>query len=402
MRSNTWRAIMLFSLTLVLVSGAMDAQAARRSSLAGNQFINDHDDMYAFPQLVAKYKNMVIIDMAPSNGDEGSGTITFGDNFVWNFNTGRGDYLYGTANWAWGMGDRFPAVDMNGVPGNNGAPGNLEWWDMGVAWDMGETPVGVNISWATDKDKITPAGADPVTDVSASMFNLQLGATMGEVELAGEVGFGSYTVDAPIMDPQDQMDYSFFNFSLLARGDLEDVGGINWRWIAAYTNGSNESKMTDAAKLSTSAFRASFGPVWGTEGEWLVAAYMNFVYASQDWFQGDPSVPTELKDTGSYTSFPGYNIAMEYYLNRWLVARGGLLSHNSTDTYKEEVAAGGEDEWNERFYDFYWTLGLGIDKGNWGLDMALNEENVHSGYIALNGNQYNNDPIAYLTAWLAW
>mgnify|MGYP003574438247 FL=1 len=67
MRSNTWRAFMLLSLTLVLVSGAMDAQAARRSSLAGNQFINDADDMFAFPQLTMKYKNRVIIDM----GDDG-------------------------------------------------------------------------------------------------------------------------------------------------------------------------------------------------------------------------------------------------------------------------------------------------------------------------------------------
>ena len=91
MRSNTWRAIMLLSLTLVLVSTAMDAQAARRSSLAGNQFINDADDMFAFPQLSMKYKNRVIFDLE-QGGYEGSGSITFGNNLVWQFNTGKGEY----------------------------------------------------------------------------------------------------------------------------------------------------------------------------------------------------------------------------------------------------------------------------------------------------------------------
>lgn len=398
MRSTTWRAFMLFTLTLVLVFGAMDAQAARRSSLAGNQFINDADDMFAFPQLIAKYKNRVIFDLAPGNGDEGNGSIIFGDNTVWNFNTGRGDFLNNTANWAWGMGDRFSPIDMNGIPGNNGANGNgMEWWDLGMATNLGDTPFGFNISWATDKDKFTPAGGDPTFETSTNMLSFQLGATFGTVDVAGEVGFGSYTQDAPVITPQDMNDYSFFNFSLLARGDIEDVGGLNWRWIAAYTNGSTEAKMTDAVKLSTSALRASFGPVWGTPGEWEVAAYLNFVYAKQD----EEGTTVDLKDTGSYTSFPGYNIAMEYYLNQWLVARGGVMSHNASDTFKEEVTGGGEDEFVERNYDFMWTLGLGVDKGAWGLDLALEEDDVHSGYLPLNGS-VSSEPIAYMTAWLAW
>jgi hypothetical protein len=124
MRSNTWRAIMLLTLTLVLVSSAMDAQAARRSSLAGNQFINDPDDMFAFPQLTMKYKNRLIVDMEPGDGEDGNASIVFGDNWVWNFNTGRSDYLSNTASWAWGGADRYGALPMNGFPGNNGSNGN--------------------------------------------------------------------------------------------------------------------------------------------------------------------------------------------------------------------------------------------------------------------------------------
>ncbi len=404
MRSNTWRAIMLLTLTLVLVSTAMDAQAARRSSLAGNQFINDADDMFAFPQLMMKYKNRLIIDMAPSGGDEGNGSIIFGDNVVWNFNTGRGNYLNNTAYWAGGGSDRysgFSSFFMNGTPGSNGSEGSsLEWWDLGVAFNLGDMPWGVNVSWATDKDKVSPPTGDPTTDNSSNMLSFQVGTTLGSIELAGEVGFGSYTDDLVGLDPSDQNDWTFFNFSLLARGDIEDFGGLDWRWIAAYSNGSNEPKVTDAVKLSTSGFRGSLGPVWGTPGEWEVAAYLNFNYLSND----DPDfVNPETKDSTSFTGFPAYNFAMEYYLNTWLVARGGVMSQNAfwTDTNENAGDPITEDKEDYRENFFMWTLGLGVDKGNWGLDIALEEDDVHSGYLPLNGD-VSDSPIAYLTAWLSW
>ena len=396
MRSNTWRAFMLFSLALVLVAGALDAQAARRSSLAGNQFIDDADDMFAFPQLTMKYKNRVIIDMAPNitfdEGTEdevtvqyGNASVIFGDNFAWNFNTGRGDYLNNTASWAMGSADRFGSLPMFGAPMMA-----TEWWDLGMATNLGDTPFGFNISWATDKNEVTPAQGTN-TDQSFSMFSLQAGATLGSIDLAGEVGFGSYSDNSEGLTPQDQNDVSLFNFSLLGRGNIDDFGGVDWRWIAAFTTGSDDPKADGAEKMTTTAFRGSFGPVWGTPGEWEVAAYMNFEYMKDD-FGGEDSWET--------MSFPAYNMAMEYYLNSWLVARGGVRSYNATETYTEGVLDG-KDEEKGRVYSLAWTMGLGVDKGNWGLDLALNEDDVHSGYLPLNGS-VSDTPIAYMTAWLAW
>ena len=400
MRFSTWRNIALVALTLVLVFGAMDAQAARRSSLAGNQFINDPDDMFAFPQLLLEYKNRIIIDMGSGGEDDGNGSIVFGENSVWNFNTGRGDYLNNTAFWAWGGADRyFGDIPMNGTPGSNGSSGSdLEWWDLGYATHLGDTPFGVNLSWATDKDKFTPDGADPTQDSKSDMISLQIGTTLNTVQLAGEIGFGSYKDELVGLDPSDMNDYSFFNFSLLARGDLEDLGGLNWRWIAAYANGSNEPKMTDAVKLSTSGFRASFGPVWGTPGEWEVAAYMNFDYVSHD----NPFVSSGYdKETEKYTSFPAYNMAMEYFVKHWFIVRGGVASHNASDTYTSTITGGGEDEQQERNNNFMWTLGMGLNAGNFGLDLALEQDDVHSGYLPLNGDS-DDEPIAYTTAWVNW
>lgn len=409
MRSNTWRAIMLLTLTLVLVSTAMDAQAARRSSFAGNQFIDDADDMFAFPQLLLKYKNRVIVDMAPSSGNAGNASIVFGDNIVWNFNTGRGDYLQSTASWAGGGFDRVSGINsfFNGTPGSNGSSGrSLEWWDIGFATHLGDMPFGFNVSWATDSDKDTPPVGDPTEDDSSSMLSFQLGTTLGSVELAGEVGFGSYSDNLVGLDPSDMNDWSFFNFSLLARGNIDDFGGQNWRWIAAYVNGSNDPSYVnpgnnmEAVSLTTSGFRGSFGPVWGTPGEWEVAAYLNFNYMKHDNINfANP----ETKDSTSFTSFPAYNFAMEYYLNSWLVARGGVMSQNMSFSDTDEIAGDPITEDKEEYREnlFMWTLGLGVDKGNWGLDLALNEDDVHSGYLPLNGSVSNN-PIAYLSAWLSW
>jgi hypothetical protein len=409
MRSNTWRALILFSLALMLVSTAMDAQAARRSSLAGNQFIEDPDDMFAFPQLTHKYKNRIIVDMGQSSSaydpieddfysvQTGNGSIVFGDNLVWNFNTGRTDYLNNTASWAWGGVDRAHIALANGLPSGETGLGDrpLEWWDLGVAFHLGDMPWGVNISWATDSVELIPATGEKAK-ASTSLVSFQVGTTIANIDLAGEIGMGGYSEEGTGADPSDANDVDYFNFSLLARGFIEDVGGLNWRWIAAYANGSNDAKMANAVKVSSSAFRLSFGPIWGTPGEWEVAAYLSYDYVKDEY----PSENgMEYKDTMSWSSFPAYNMAMEYYLNSWLVARGGVASHNATDSYKSEDA-GGEDELKVRNYALMWTLGLGVDKGSWGIDLALEEDEVHSGYLPFNGS--TDEPLAYISAWLAW
>ena len=71
----------------------------------------------------------------------------------------------------------------------------------------------------------------------------------------------------------------------------------------------------------------------------------------------------DLKDSEMYMSFPSYNFAMEYYVTSWLAARGGISSHNATDTFTDAVppAGTGEEETKERNYEFMWTAGLGVD-----------------------------------------
>jgi hypothetical protein len=238
------------------------------------------------------------------------------------------------------------------------------------------------------------------------MIGFQVGTTLGEIELAAELGFGSYTnnIAPPAPLPADADDFSMFVLTLLARGGFT-AGDIDWRYIGAFSTGSGDPKAEDIASYSTMAFRGSIGPVWGTPGEWEVAAYMTFDYVKEEmpaednfgnWL-GDDKV-----DTDTETVFPGFNMATEYYLNSWLVARGGVWSVSGTQEDENADAASDNPEMDsDRFYDFGWTLGMGVDKGNWGLDIALEEDDVHTGYLPLNGD-VSDEPIAYLTAWLAW
>lgn len=398
MRSNTFRVLMLLSLVVMVATSAVDANAARRSALGGNQLIDDADDMYAFPQLLLKYRNMIILDLAPGGGSDGSGSVTFGDETVWQFNTGRGDFLNNTSFWAGGGVDLFSGgLPVNGLPGGNDPFGNpVEWWDVGMAKVFGENPWGFNVSWAKDFNEFTPDGADPTVDTKTSMISLQVGTTMNDIEFAGEVGFGSYKDENVLLDPSDQNDFNYFNVALLGRGNIE-AGGQNWRWVAAFANGSTEAKLADAVKLSTSGFRGAFGPVWGTPGEWEVAASIAFEYVKDEDFGST----IELKDTETYTAFPSYNFAMEYYLTDWFVARGSVQSHNSTDKATFENDGAGDDEGRQRNYEFMWTAGLGVDKGDWGVDMTLDQEDLHSGYLPFNGS-VDSEPITLITAWKSW
>jgi hypothetical protein len=298
----------------------------------------------------------------------------------------------------------FEGMDMepNGIPGLNGSRGNpMEWWDISFAKMFNDRPVGINLSWAKDMDKFTNSDGDVTNDTKTSMIGLQVGTTLDFADVAAEVSFGSYKDETPTdnggPDPQDFNDYSFFNFALAARGDLEDVGGIDWRWIGAFSSGSSEPKMTDAVKRSTTAFRGSFGPVYGTPGEWEVAGYVSLDYVKHE-SRGDA---VDLLDTDKWFSFPAYNVAMEYYLNDWFVFRAGASSHNASDTTTSEQDPG-ESEDKERNYEFMWTMGLGIDKGAWGIDLALDEDSVHSGYLPFTADNSGNDNIALLTAWLDW
>lgn len=402
MKSSAWRAMALLSLTVFVLSMSIDANAARRSSLGGNMHIDDADDMFAFPHLLKQYKNSAIVDFAPSSSYpssmNGRGTVTFGsedNDWAWQVNTGRADYLDNTAFWAWGGFDRDLDIFSRYIEVDA-----LQWWDLGVANTFGNSDWGFTVSWASDSEKVTPEGQDPITDNSTSMLSFQVGTDLlFNADWALEFGTGSFSDKQSDLDPSDVNDESFTTLALAVRGRPFRSGGIDWRWTLAFTSQSMNPKEEGLETTSLTAFRANFGPVWGAPRDWLVSAYLYFDYTTA-------KEPYESQDNDKYTEtyivFPGYNIAMEYYLTSWLAMRGSIFSHYSMETYKVEGAAVGENgEQKENFYDAFWTIGLGLDKEAWGLDISLEEDQLHTGYLPF-GAQNLGDTIALITAWVRW
>jgi len=403
MKSPACRVFALLTLTVFILSMSADANAARRSALGGNQFIDDADDMFAFPHLLTKYKNSVIFDFAPSSSYPSSsmmarGTITFGsenNDWAWQANTGRSDYLDNTAFWAWGGFDRdqdifAPFLDF----------GEVQWWDLGVANKFGNNNWGFTVSWASDADKTTPEGQDPTEDESLSMFSFQIGTDLLlNADWALEFGTGTFKDKDPTLDPSDQNDLSFTEFALAVRGNSFRAGGLDWRWMVAFAMESADPKLQDTEKFSMTGFRGNFGPVFGTPGDWLIGSYIYFesLTFQEPYVSGDNS-----KYKYTEIIFPGYNIAMEYYITSWLAARGSVFSHFAQWTDKIEGHATDNEEIKGKDYDVYWTAGIGFDKEVWGLDLALEEDNLHTGYILGNSQSTIGDTIALITAWLRW
>jgi len=156
MKSPVWRALALFTLAMVVMGVATNANAARRSALAGNYFIDDADDMFAFPQLYGQYQNMAILDLAPSNFStnmQGNATLVWGgENHTFRFSTGRQDATARTTLFTWGGFDRFPTYGTlsGGLFASAPQARNFQWWDLGWATRLGDMPFGFAFSWVAD------------------------------------------------------------------------------------------------------------------------------------------------------------------------------------------------------------------------------------------------------------
>jgi hypothetical protein len=406
MKSPVWRALALFTLALLVMGMASNANAARRSALAGNYFIDDADDMFAFPQLYNQYQNMAIIDLAPSNfGPDMSGNATLvwgGEKNSFRFSTGRMDATARTTLFTWGGFDRLPTIGFMGdpvgpfgYPGLFGsAPGARAWqfWDLGWATNVGGKPFGIGFSWVADKNEFDNGAGTVNPDNSFHDFGFQVGYSPStNLDLAGELGFGKYSDNTAVAPASN--DFSTVNFDLTARGRLNNVWGQNWRYLGgfAYAKGSPDDPTLD--DVNEMAFRGSFGPVFGTPGQWEVAGYLTVNYEKYK-DKGDAAIDTDDFTHKAFT-LPGYNLAGEYYMNDWFVVRTGV-----TSSYVFHTDETGPATDKSRYFDYTWTAGFGVDKDTFGLDFALNESNVHSGYF-LNGN-IGGDAFAWISAWFNW
>jgi hypothetical protein len=332
MNSLSWRLPALITLVVLLSILIMgDAEAARRSGLAGNLLITDPDDMFIFPQHNVTYVSRLIVDMN-SDASSGNASLVFGEGESWglNFSTHRSDFLNGVISGFWGGNDRGLfgpqfSPDLSGP--SSQTPHELQWFDIGYGWAMGDNLAGVRFSMGLDADNTQTSGG-PEIDDEANAITVQGGITFNEdIDVAGEISFGSSDFKDTTPDPDIDLSGGVTQFAAGVRGFYE-MGGFEWGYLGSFGYASGDEDVivgvaTEEDQESITQFLVGWGPVWNDEAEdWQVAGYVTLENQS---LSDEPAGPDNNVD-GQFFTFPGFRFAAEHRFRGWLWLRGGARS----------------------------------------------------------------------------
>jgi hypothetical protein len=398
MKPLSWRFLLLVALVAlvpILILG--DAEAARRSGLAGNLLIRDADDMFIYPQHNVTYVNRLIVDMGSSAG-VGNGSLVFGEEDSWglNFSTHRSDFLNGVVAGYWGGNDRGlfgpppPGAalsfspDLTGPSDPTQGPHDVQWFDVGFGWGS-ETPIGFRVGIGMDADALT-IPPSPEIQNGANVFSIQGGASLNEsTDLTAEISIGSSEADS--------LEGSVTQFAAGIRGFYE-MADFEWGYLGALAYATDEADSTTAEKRENTItqFLAGWGPVWNDESEdWQVAGYVTLEFQKHEL---DLTGPAKVNER--FITFPGFRFAGEHRLKSWLWVRGGVRSDYFFHKLESEAI---NAEGSNRIYDFQWTAGFSADWNSFRFDGAINEPWVHTGSFL---GQQNEDLLAFASVTYNW
>jgi len=425
MKSPLWRALALIAMSILIPLLMLeDAQAARRSGLAGNLQITDPDDVFIFPHHNIRYRDRMTIDMGglddytpPDKGifnsQSGSAHLIFGsESWALNMAASRHDFLTGVASGFWGGNDRglfglsIP-VDVEGPSGLD--PFGMNWIDVGLAKALASSELGVRVGIGRDADTETtsPAGApENELDAYARVIHLQASWGNSSLDVAGEIAFGkssSSETGDPVPANDFELEGSFTEFAFGLRKYL-NWGGYEWSVIGAFASLSGDADDFNPApppdivndELSGTAWMVGFGPCWRNAPEtWQVAAQ---IWVGSESGKDNPSGDGE--STFRSLTLPGFIGSMEYVHGRWAI-RGGARSYYDFERSEDEDLTGSFEE-KDRSYFFTWTAGASVAIGdNFLIDMAFNESKILDGPAAI-GAQNGTQLFAIVSATLNW
>jgi hypothetical protein len=423
MKSPLWRALALIAMSILIPLLMLeDAQAARRSGLAGNLQITDPDDVFIFPHHNIRYRDRMTIDMggtdtyvAPAKGifnsQTGSAHVIFGsESWALNLAASRHDFLTGVASGFWSGNDRGLfglsfIVDPEGPSGLD--PFELNWIDVGFAKALASSELGlrVGVGRAAETTTTTPAGGTGLeVDDFARIIHFQASWGNETLDVGAEFATGtsgSSVSGDPVAANNFDLEGSYTEFAIGLR-KYWDWAGYEWTVIGGFASQSGDTDIltgpgtTAQDEQSATAWQVGFGPCWRNAPEtWQVAA--------QIWVGGESGTDNpngDGEDKGSSLTVPGFTGSMEYVHGRWAI-RGGARSYYNQETFEQEDSTGTFEE-NDRSYFFTWTAGASVAIGdNFLIDMAFNEAKVLDGPAAI-GAQNGTPLFAIVSATLNW
>lgn len=395
------RALIGFALVACgLLSLTQSAHAARRSGLAGSLLIEDKDDMFFFPQLLPRYRNLIGVDYGATSG-AGNAVLTLGDeDFAWGVALHRGNVM--TPHLINELAALNGPSSLFGAPFTAaGTPATIVDFLLGSSLG-GDSAWGLRASIGRGADF---AGNDADTGESEMFLMAEVGYGWGtrgldtRIDLSGSLllDFGSVQNTGT-----DVASGTNVGFSALMRGyapidatmDLGFLGniGINSNSITADSAPMEPSASTLAFTLGGGigpAFR--FGPA-------TVAAYgvlRALIEAT------DPNSEADDDAMGEHTIIiPGVHMALEVPLSDWLYVRSGA-------EYAFRISGSGDEGGGPTNADdtvtasntgvFGWNAGLGVVIDNFRFDGSLQHGFVTGGPEFIGGTSPGFLAIASLT-----
>lgn len=379
------KSLLCLGLSAALVlTLATNVNAARRSSLHGNLLLEDVTDVYAMPQLLLKYRNLMRVHVGSD------------------FNTGDGLLIFGTDTMAFGVvahrsDNRSPfgslltpavgsASLLQGAQGYellDAFPTPHTIVDLLMSLKMGETAsLGFRLGLANGGSSVSPDGGDSTGTSQTSLllgagYSLMGDSLRADLGLALSIGLGSTDQGGGTEQSGNDINIALggrFYLPMAEQVELGILGNLGVGFGGTTTTSGGAESSTSAFDLNVSA---AAGPVY-TLGKARIAAY-GFIGLNTS--SEDPNTDADDDDTSSLTLvIPGVHMAMEVDITEWFRFRAGLEYRWMIESDSNASVSEGENGGS-----FGWSTGFGLVFDKFNLDFALENAFLTTGPNFLSG-----------------
>ncbi len=389
---------------------------ARLTSMGSNIYVSDPFFVTINPAWNSEYDNFLMGDLGSNPGAPFSAG-------------GNGQYISANfrLNRQWTIGGLLTRNDFNGFsialldPGTNNTLGltfpgvvqqvnNIVGSGVVVPMDnnveligtfsFGNSSVGLGIAYASTSNDFTPDNGNGGYEGSASQIGMNLGL-LANVSSSFLLDVGASIVFPKAKYALDQTPETNADQTIILAN-----GRVFWKQSSKFTivpvisfataSGSFETAGTSYDLNSFTSISAGLGVNY-TVGDFLFAGGLLYSTNSATTPADTSTNPDTPELTSTATSFPIWNIGMEWNMLEWLVARLGYVAVTGSQTI--ETAGGGNDV--DQYVQTYFlpatrgfTVGVGFRFGDFSLDATVNEDVLRQGFNNIGGG---GSTFAYLS-----
>ena len=372
---------------------------ARLHAMGDNPYVVDPDNIKLNPAYTSIYSNFIWGDIGSSNENPEGGygqfagfDYRFNRQFTLGFLLTRNDFMPSYCIGYLDPRDLVSQINASGT-GANVVPLDNNFELVG-SYDFGNFVLGGGLAYAATTNNYKPAtGAEDKN--SASQFGINVGI-MAEFSSSFKFDLAASLILPSVTHELDTSKVEASNTDILvnARGFWRLSSRISLVPNIAFYNSTGTVKIrAQSSDLpSWMGFLVGLGLHYQV-GDLLIAGGPSLMYQSET-VKSIANASPELDN--SSTTFPAWNLGMEWYLTDWLIARMGYVASTFSETSQEPATTTTVNEYNSTgFQRGDVRLGVGFRFGGFTLDATVNDQALREGLNLIGGG---TPSFAYLSA----